>query len=177
MGANYKKSDNRCGVAQRSAYLSVDSSATAEVYNTEYVGSDFSNVTITFSGDILGSISSVGMSGYITAEGFVRDISTGDEDSTLLMDANVGVVQLPFVWNGNVDAQFGPNDGTVGDQPYLDYELNTDLQSGEAAIGVRMKVVFNGLKGGVTQTNFMPAKQSYQAPNLGTEFYSIEIDT
>lgn len=177
VGANYKTSDNRCGVAQRSVYLTVNSSATAEVYNTEYVGSDISNATITFSGDILGSISSVGMGGYITAEGFVRDTSTGDEDSTLLMDANVGVVQLPFVWNGNVDAQFGPDDGTVGDQPYLDYELNTDLQSGEAAIGVRMKVVFNGLKGGVTQTNFMPAKQSYQAPNLGTEFYSIEIDT
>jgi len=177
VGANYKTSDNRCGVAQRSTYLTLNASATAEVYSTESVDSDFSDTTVTFSGDILGVISSIGMGGYVTAEGFVRDTSTGDEDSTLLMDANVGVAKLPFVNGGDVDAEFGPGDGTVGNQSYLDYELDTDLQSGEADIGVRMKVVFNGLKGGVTQTNFMPAKESYQPPNLGTEFYSIEIDT
>lgn len=177
VGANYKEGDNRCGVAQRSAYLTVNSSATAEVFKEAFVLSDVSDVTVTFSGDILGVISSVGMGGYVIAEGFVRDTSEESEDSTLLMDANVGVAQLPYVAGGNVDASFGPDEGTVGDQPYLDYELTTDIQTGYVDIGVRMKVAFNGLKAGVTQTNFMPAKEAYQPPNLGTEFFSISLDT
>jgi hypothetical protein len=176
VGANYKTGDNRCGVAQRSAYLTLNAGATAEVYRTEYFSDDMSDATVTYTGDIQGVISSIGMGGFVQAEGFVRNTDTGNEASTLLMNANVGIAELPFVTgNGDVDGRFGPGNGAVGDQSYLNYELNTDIESGTVEIGVRMKVAFNGLKGGVTQTNFMPARQWQQPKGLGTEFSSITI--
>jgi len=178
VGANYKESDARCGVSQRSAYLTFEASASAEVYNSEYL--DYLNagdITATFEGNIKGVISSIGMGGYVQAEGFVRNVSTNNEESTLLMDADVGVAEIPFVTgNGDVDSDFGPDSGTVGDQSYLDYDLDMDLDSGIIDVGVRMNVAFNGLKGGVTQTNFMPQEQWYQPPNLGTEYDTITID-
>ncbi|WP_256392188.1 hypothetical protein [Natronoarchaeum rubrum] len=175
VGANYKTSDNRCGVAQRSTYITVDASATAEVYSTFYLPSPKSDLNIQFSGDIHGVVSSIGMGGYVQAEGFVRDVS--GEESVLLMDADMGIWELPFVSNnGDVNSQFGPGDGAVGDQPYLDYEFQRDSLRGNVEVGVRMTVAFNGFRGGVTVTNFIPAKNSSQPSGLGTEFFNISIN-
>ncbi|WP_143825099.1 hypothetical protein [Natrinema ejinorense] len=175
VGANYKTSDNRCGVAQQSTYLTVDASATAEVYEEKSVDEDISNATIKYDGSIMGVISTVGMGGSVTAEGFIRDDS--GEESTLLMDVDTGIAEIPYLTNsGDVDEEFGPNDGVIGDKSYLDYEMTTDIESGDIEIGVRMEVAFNGLKGGITQTNFMPAERFYQPEDLGTRYSSIRVD-
>ncbi|WMT09889.1 hypothetical protein NP511_09720 [Natrinema thermotolerans] len=175
VGANYKTSDNRCGVSQRSTYLTVNSGATAEVYQTISVDQDLPNATVEYEGDVEGVVSSVGMGGSVTAEGFVRDNS--GERSTLIMDISTGIAEIPFITNsGDVDEGFGPNAGTVGDQSYLDYQMTTDIEAGNVEVGVRMNVEFNGLRGGITQTNFMPAEQFYQPSGLGTRYSSITID-
>lgn len=172
-GGNYKVSDNRCGVAQRSAYISYNTQGIAEVFTETSSAGDINDATVTFAGDIKGTVTNIAMGGDIQVEGFIRSGYSGAEDSVLIGDYSLNSIADGKFLN---NVQFGPYSGTLTDQSYTDYEFDTDINEGPVEVGLRMYVGVSGFRGGVTQVEFMPRKRVYQPPDLGIEYAYIDIE-
>ncbi|AHZ24011.1 hypothetical protein BM92_19600 (plasmid) [Haloferax mediterranei ATCC 33500] len=123
-----------------------------KVFKKVNVTGEEQKVDITFAGDIQGWVGSIGMGVNTQLECYVKDIVSGDTDSTLVMDKSSNWVNLDSVYD-----QYGPNSGTGPDgQSYLDYTLRTELGDGIYEIGLKHSLSTAGYGIGQSSISFLP---------------------
>jgi len=177
-GANYRVDENICGVTLRSSYLAFSATAKASVYGYVDIGAA-NEIDAQFAGTVNGAVGNIGMGVGVYLEGYVKKFAVGegyqDTMSQKIMEINSNLADITDI----SDQQYGPNNGGITNQD----DIRTDVADVDVSdsdyieVGIRMEATTNGVRAGVGQIDFMPAKKRYQPPGAGSDYSYIKVES